>query len=172
MIENYIPKEWVKVNADDYQKIGIVNNSEISCVGAYTAGTAPDISLVSFYDYSKQTVEFLEELERHYSKIDNLNRIIDGDPNDADYENTAVLTPLFHGNINKDKGLFYLAICKVAMEKGYSYAVKLFHKGSQGLFGFDVTLNSLDEKNVVNSAIEKECIKKAVHILIHVAAGK
>lgn len=167
-----IPSEWKKIDESNYDKIGIVNNKFVKCVASYGVQDGEVVSVINFFDYSAHDEEFLDELGRYYDEINEMNEIIDGDPSDEDYECTAILSSLYHGYINESRGLYYLSICKALVEDGYSYDIQLFNKGNNGIYCFEISVPSLDEKDIIKSVSEIPYFKNAISCLEYIADKK
>ena len=83
-----VPQEWRKIDPKNYKKLGIVNNEKISCIGSYVYKDGEIPCLISYFDYSKNDENFLDELDNYYDEIEEMNELIDGDPSEEDYEST------------------------------------------------------------------------------------
>ena len=55
-----IPSEWKKIDENNYDKIGIVNNKFIKCVSSYAVQENGVASVINFFDYSSYDEEFLD----------------------------------------------------------------------------------------------------------------
>ena len=168
-----IPDDWKKIDESNYDRIGIINNKFIKCVASYSISDGDKVSVINFFDYSNCDEDFLDELGRYYDEINEMNEIIDGDPNDEDYECTAILSSLYHGYINETRGLYYLSISKALIdENSYSYDVQLFNKGSKGFYCFEISVQNLDEKDIVKSVRSLPYFKNAISCLENIAGKK
>ena len=164
-----VPKEWKKINEKSYDKIGIVNNSLVKCIASYAVNDGNKMSVINFYDYSKYNEDFLIQLNKYYDEINEMNEIIDGDPSEEGYECTAILSSLYHGYINESRGMYYLNISKILIENGYCYDIQLFTKGNKGIYCFEISVERLDEKNIVKSVSDLPYFKTAVNCLEEIA---
>lgn len=161
-----VPKQWKKMKEKDYKKLGVYNNEVIKCLGSYVTHMDKKPIIINFYDYSKYNVEFLEKLDKYYEGVNEMNELIDGNPDDEDYESTATLSSLYHGYISDVNGLYYMAINKVLSEQGYSYVIQMFAKSAKKILCCEMNTYKIDEKNVLNSVKEATNVKDALSHLI------
>ena len=167
-----LPKSWKKVNSKVYDQIGVVNDDFIKCLGSYVVKEKGKIIAINFYDYTKHKADFLDELDVYYDQIDELNELIDGNPLDNDYESTAILTTLYHDYIKIANRKYYLSVCKVFADTQYVYDIQVFIKGKHGIYSLDVSLENLDEQNIIDSVQEIEHVRTAIRYLHKIALVK
>lgn len=162
-----VPSDWKKISDEDCKKLGIINDQQIACVGAYVYGQQEESYLIVFDDYSKNGEDFLYEIDKKLTKLDEMNKLVDGDPKDEGFEDTSMLRTIFHGFINKDRGTFYLNVNKMPFgENKYIYTFQMFAKGNNGIFGVQSSMNEIDENDVAKSVQTIPHIKEAIKILI------
>ena len=167
-----VPQGWRKIDPKNYKKLGIVNNEKISCIGSYMYKDGEIPCLISYFDYSKNDESFLDELDKYYDEIEEMNELIDGDPSEEDYESTAILRSLFHGYIDDTKKIVYVNINKVLVDKGYRYMFQMFNKGNKGLYCVELNLNDVDDNNIINKMKKTKHVVEAVEILSKLAIGE
>ena len=164
-----VPTGWRKIDPRNYKKLGIASNDKVICLGSYLSNSEEKPTLINFYDYSKNDESFLETLNDYYDEVEEMNELIDGDPNDEDYESTAITRSLFHGYIEGEKNLLYLNINKVLVQKGYEYMLQLFNKGNNGMFCLEMNLHNVDENNVVSGMRKSNTVNQAIEVLANLA---
>lgn len=164
-----VPSDWTKISEEDCKKYGIMNDEQIRCVGAYLCGEQEESYLIVFDDYSKNGEEFLYEIDKKLAKLDEMNKLVDGDPKAEGFEDTSLLRTIFHGFINKDKGTFYLNVNKMPFDNKYIYTFQMFAKGENGIFGAQSSMNKIDENDVAQSVQTIPHIKETIKVLISLA---
>ena len=167
-----LPKSWKKINSKVYDQIGVVSDDSVKCIGSYAIREKGKIIAINFYDYTKHKTDFLKDLDIYYDQIDELNELIDGNPFDEGYESTSVLTTLYHDYVSIANRKYYLSICKVLADRNYVYDIQCFAKGKSGIYSFDVSLETLDEKNLIQSVKDVEHVRTAIRYLHKVALIK
>lgn len=161
-----VPNDWKKIAENKYEILGISDTEDIKCLGAYVVGGENDGNIISFMNYIDFNVDFLNELDKRLVDINETNALIDGDPSDKDYEDTSLLSNVFHGFTDKYGGNLYININKIPVaEKVYAYTFQIFVEVNNGLVCAQATLRDLDEQNALKSAIEKTYVKDAVKLL-------
>lgn len=164
-----VPTGWKKIDPKNYKKLGITNNEKVECLGSYLSSETEKPTLINFYDYSSNDENFLETLNDYYDEIEEMNELIDGDPNDEDYESTAITRSLFHGYVEDPKSVLYLNISKVLVTNGYEYMLQLFNKGNNGMYCLEMNLHNVDENNVVKGMKKSKTVHEAIQILSNLA---
>ena len=168
--ELLVPKTWNKIEEKDYASLGIMSGSDVGCLGAYIVNDKEEKYVVVFNDYSKFDAEFLKYLDEQLKFINEANKMLDGDPSEKGYEDNALVKNIYHGYINKDKGLFYLNVNKILVGKNkYSYAFQMFTQGKNGIFSVQSNIKDLDEKNIETTIDDIPHIKSAIVSLIKYA---
>ena len=159
-----VPEKWKKISPKNYNSLGLIDNDLVSCVASYfVEGEKPNI--INFYDYSKHNEEFLVELDKYYDEIEEINELIDGDPDDEDYESTATIRSLYHGFLNDTKNTTYLNISKVLVNDGYSCVLQLFLKGNNGIYCMEMNLYDVNEKTIVKDIKKNQIVLEAIQVL-------
>ena len=159
-----VPAHWKKIDEKDYKMLGIVNSTHIGCPGAFSIKEENNSYIVVYNDYSKHNLDFIKYLDKQLDELNKLNEDIDGDPSSRDYEDTSTVKNLYHGYINKERGMFYLNVNKVllAINKEINKDLDLdniktikFNELSENIKNFDLIINTfpsliIDEKILRN----------------------
>ena len=124
-----------------------------------------DYNLISFYDYSKLGPDFLTELDGELQRINETNELIDGNPTDEGYEDTSLMSNIYHGFTTKYGGTLYIDINKIPVQGTYVYTFQIFTETKTGLVCAQSTIRELDEKNVLKSALDMPHIKDIIKCL-------
>lgn len=159
------PESWKKIDPKNYKKLGIANNEDVICIGSYLSNEETEPTLINFYDYSKNDAKFLDELHKYYDEIEEMNELIDGNPDDEDYESTAIVRSLYHGYINDSKNIIYVNFNKVLVPKGYKYILQLFNKGSNGMYCLEMNLHDVNEHDVLSNIKKSKNAADAIRVL-------
>lgn len=161
-LQKLIPQEWKKMAKENYGLLGIHESNSVSCLGAYVV----EENLVSFIKYFGLEKKYLVELDKALVEVNDVNNLIDGNPNDEGYTDTSILTNLSHGFTEKDGVGMYININKVLVgENKYSYAFQIFVEAKDGLVSAQASIKDLDEKDALNSALKLDYIKRTIKIL-------
>ena len=166
-----VPAHWKKIDEKDYKMLGIVNSTHIGCPGAFSIKEENNSYIVVYNDYSKHNLDFIKYLDKQLDELNKLNEDIDGDPSSRDYEDTSTVKNLYHGYINKERGMFYLNVNKVLLDNKFSYAFQMFTQGKNGIYSVQSNINELDELNIEKTIDDIPHIKSAIIALIKLANG-
>lgn len=161
-----VPKDWKKIAEDKNKLLGIESTQDIINVGAYVVGEEHNANIISFLNYQGYDIEFLKELDKHLVKINEINELINGNPNEKGYEDTSLISNIFHGFTDKYGGNLYININKMPVtESKHGYSFQIFVEVKNGLMCAQASVRELDEKNALKSAIAIDYIKEIIKIL-------
>lgn len=147
-----IPSYWHEVDTQDLLDYIPLYEANIKIMGAFISQHKEVISPVIFYDYGHIGDDFINLYDQHLVTMAKINKFIDGDPNNSDYEDTATDKPVFHKHITNSLGSFYVVVIEHFLQEGLSsYTVQIFFKKENRLFACQTTLPSF---NVSNSEME------------------
>lgn len=161
-----VPQDWKPVAKERYGLLGLKDEGDIKCLGAYVVGEEQSANLISFLNYEGYGLDFLHQLDAQLLHINEMNDLIDGDPNAEGYEDTSMLKNIFHGFTDKYGGNMYININKVPVtETEYGYSFQMFVEVANGLMCAQATVRELDEANAFKTAVEVDYVKEMVKIL-------
>ena len=161
-----VPQSWKKITEDKYAILGLSDTEDIKCLGAYVVGNDANANVISFLNYVGYDVNFLNELDKKLIEVNEINELVDGKPEDEGYQDTSLLSNIFHGFTDKYGGNLYININKIPVtENVYAYSFQIFVETKNGLVCAQASVRELDEKNVLKSVIEIDYIKETIKTL-------
>lgn len=161
-----VPQDWKPVAKERYNLLGINDEGDIKCLGAYIVGEENSANIISFLNYEGFDINFLHQLDAQLMQVNEINELIDGNPDEEGYEDTALMRNVFHGFTDKYGGNLYININKVPVsETEYGYSFQMFVEVANGLMCAQASVRELDETNVFKSAVEIDYIKELIKIL-------
>lgn len=164
---NVVPKDWRLVAKENYALLNIQDTDTIKCLGAFIVGKGGDANVVSFMKYVGYNREFLAVLDKTFEKFNEENRLVDGDPDDDDFYSTSLVHNLFHGFSKFMGRVVYVNINKVAVASGVNgYSFQVFVETAGGLNCVQTSLQKLDDKNIVESALSQGFVQQLIDILL------
>ena len=162
-----IPSKWKELSEDKYKILGFESIDDIVCLASFIAHEENENCLVSYISYTNYKREFLVELDKSIANINELNELIDGNPEDEKFENTSVILNIFHGFNQTENGEFYISINKIKVNKNeHKYTFQIFTEAKNGILCVQITLSNIDENNAVESSLSTNVVSEAVKILL------
>ena len=153
------PSSWKIMDLPHIQTLLNLKAQDIKLVGAFTAKYYDVDTPIAFYKYNKMNDDFIFELDNSLTKLDELNKFVDGDPTEPDYESTATDEVVFHSNIINAYGEFYVAVIKHFVSiNTYLYSMQIFLEKENSLFACQTTLTIFNEANAEIELCENKLI--------------
>ena len=160
-----IPSGWSEISEDKYSVLGIVNTENIVCLGSFIANES---NIVSFINYIGFDRNFLFTLDSAFQSINETNALIDGNPSDKNYTDSSIISNLYHSFTEIDGNEFYVNINRIrASENQYNYSFQIFVEAVNGILCAQATIQNIDEINVLESALQIQCIDETINLLFN-----
>ena len=170
MLKDLIPSNWKEVHKDNYKLLNIQSSENIECLGSYIVKKEGDESIVSFLNYIGFGKEFLILLDKTYENIIETDEIIDGKPENKNYENSSISNNLYHGFSEYMQKMVYMVINRVfATSNDYAYFVQMFIEVENGLNCVQSTIKFIDEDNIIDSVLNHKNIQQILDIFIKIS---
>ena len=135
-----IPKTWTPVSKESCQKL--------NCKYAYNKTVDNKVFSIIVYMVGDADERFFDTAKKGLDAIKEENLLVDGNPNDKNYENTAIVMPLVYGDIviNKERAFLNLSNYLVADNKYQTICQIMFNKDGK-LYNIQFTTKDYNLSN-------------------------
>lgn len=161
------PISWNEIDSCQLAEFQQLDSANIKILKVFTAPHAGGFAPIIFYDYGHVGNDFIDMYDKHLTTMTKIDRFIDGDPNDANYEDTATDKPIFHNHFTNNLGCFYVCVMKHFLQENVStYTIQAFlNKNNQLLMG-QTSIYNFNEQNPINDLNNNELFNNILTCLI------
>ena len=154
---------WQEISKNDYINYGVVETEFMKCEGAYLKNYQGKNVTITLFNYGKAEKNAFAEIEKNYDKIDEENFLIDGSPDDPDYEDTSFISCILKDQINVKGYDSLILVTKILLPEGnYSYVFQLYAISNENLYSVQFKLANFDENDIEKSFAEDETLAEVM----------
>ena len=152
------PNDWILINKEDYDNLGIIDDNDSKCISAYAVNNEGFLSLVCYYDFSEYSTDYIDDFEKSLSETNDF---------DDENEEPIAFNSIFHGYLDEYSKVVYMNINKIpSIDGNNGYTIQIFVEKEQGLIYIHCTVTNLNENNPLKSALELDFVKEAINIVL------
>lgn len=155
-----VPSSWEEIS--EKQK------KALKCDFGYTKTEGKIQKAICVYQINAEYEKIIKEMEQNLSKIRHENSLVDGDPNDEDYESTATIFPIYFSNIKIDKKPSYLNVSNFLIDKHkYKTLLQIIFKKDSKTYSiqFEIDYMKDSENDVYNKLKTNELFNEVLNYI-------
>ena len=155
---------WYEISPEEYFSYGIIETNFMRCERAYLKNYNTQNIVITLFNFGIISGDPFVEIEQNLIKNELENRLIDGNPNDPDYEDTSLFSCIFKERLNI-KGYDCLSsVSKILLPEGnHSYVFQLYVKSAGILYSVQFKFAEFDENNIEKSFSEDETFIEVIN---------
>lgn len=148
---------WVEIPDELYLQYGIIESDFMKCENAFIKTYKEQNIVITLYNYGTLKENAFEDIEQELLKNESENRLIDGNPNSPDYEDTSIFSCIFKERLMIKNYECLSVVSKILLPEGYhSFVFQLYAKSNGNLYSVQFKFAEFDEKNIEKAFSEDE----------------
>ena len=151
-----IPNTWELIKPEDYQKYAVLDMGFVVCEGAYLKNIDDENVVITYYNYGIAEEGAFDAIEELHIANERENRLVDGDLEDPNYEDTSLFTSVFYEKITINGLDCFVSVAKYLLPEGmHAYVFQMYFINSDGeLLSAQFKFVNFDESNIEKSLNE------------------
>lgn len=150
-----VPQSWRKLSESQYQAYAVLNNELMHCEGAYLKQNNGLNQVITFYNYGMAEIDSLEKIKYNFLKNEEENELIDGSPEDDDFEDTSLSSLLWWQELELDGKDAFAHISRVISgENSYTYVFQLYFILATNIYSVQSKLYDFDPSMSIEEYVD------------------
>ena len=154
---------WEVIPQESYLKYGIVESELMKCESAFLKFYKEQNIVITLYNYGTLKNNAFEEIENEIIQNELENRLIDGNPNSAGYEDTSLYSCIFKEKLMIKNYECLSVVSKILLPEGnHSFVFQLYVKSNGNLYSIQFKFANFNEKNIEKSFSEDQTFSEVL----------